>query len=144
MAVYLSFFLISFAGIFIIFWRRFRQVRYLSPDELKLRLLSSRSVRLELKESVVEPLKVKFRENILPAFWKSSEKIVRRFRVSVLRFEAQLKNLSDKLRGKHVNLEVSEKSEYWESLNHAKENAKNVILDLEENEKNRKKNSSKK
>jgi len=39
-----------------------------------------------------------------------------------MKFEKRLSDLSDKLRGKHVNLDIPERSEYWETLNGPKQN----------------------
>lgn len=134
LVIYLALFVLSLCGIAMLFMRRYLPVKALNFQELELRLRTSHSLRKELRERWVEPLKAKCYEVYLPRFWRWSEKIVRRFRVVVLKFETQLKRLSDNLRGKHVNLEVPEKSEYWQTLNGAKENAKNNFRDVHKSE----------
>ncbi len=134
MFVYISLFAFSLAGIFIIFWRHFSEVKKLSKDEIKLLLNSSRSVRKDLRERYFDPAKGKFYEIYLPAFWRVSEKMVKVLRVLVLRFETKLKHLSENLRGRHVNLEVREKSEYWQTLNDVKQGNNKAVKDLHKTE----------
>lgn len=125
MIIYPVFFLSSLLGLFCIFWRHFSVARGLSSKEVKARLLASESVRKELELKFIIPAQIKFYEVYLPAFWRRAEKAVRRLRVLVLKFETKLSHLSDKLRGKHINLDISERSEYWQTLNGAKNGVKN-------------------
>ena len=104
------------------FWKKFSLVKDLHSEEIEARLHSSPSVRSDFKEQILEPAKAKFYEEHLPVFWRLMEKQVRKVRVVVLRLESRLAHLSDKLRGKHINMEISEKSEYWQALNGAKQN----------------------
>lgn len=122
MSVFISFFLISLVGISVLFWRKFVIVKDLSDEEVEARLHASVSVRADLKETILEPAKAKIYEEHLPAFWRVMEKHVRRIRVVILRLESKLAHLSDKLRGKHINMNVEEKSEYWQTLGGAKKN----------------------
>ena len=126
MLSYLLIFLIGLIGAAVIFWRRFGQIRALTPEEVKSRLITSGSVRSELKKEFFDPAKNIYLHVYLPAFWRVSEKIVKRFRILIIKFETKLKNLSDNLRGRHINLEVSEKSPYWQKLDGAKQNGNGI------------------
>ena len=118
---YLSIFVLSLGGILFLFGRHWREVKALSAEEIARALAASSSVREEFKGRYLEPVKGRFFEIYLPAFWKMLEKAVRRFRVLVLKLDTKLKYLSENLRGRHVNLEVSERSEYWKDLSGAKQ-----------------------
>ena len=122
MTAFVSIFLLSIGGFLFLFWKKFSLVKDLHGEEIEARLHSSPSVRAQLKERILEPAKVKFYEQHLPAFWRVLEKKVRKMRMVTLRLETRLARLSDALRGKHINMEVSEKSEYWQTLNGAKQN----------------------
>lgn len=117
-------FLASLGGMAFLFRRYFLEIRKLSSDEVQRRLASSESLRRELHLRYFVPWREQWYEVYLPNFWRRSEKLVRRARLVVMKFEKRLSDLSDKLRGKHINLDVSERSEYWEILNGAKENNK--------------------
>ena len=117
-------FLVSLAGLAFLFRRYFLEVRKLPLEEVRRRLASSESVRRELQLRYLVPWHGRFNEVYLPNFWRRSEKLVRRARLVVMKFEKRLSDLSDKLRGKHVNLDIPERSEYWETLNGAKESNK--------------------
>ncbi len=120
MTAFISIFLLSAGGFSFLFWRKLSRVRGLRDEEIEARLHSSPSVRADLKEQILEPAKAKFYKQHLPAFWRVLEKQVRKMRMVTLRMETRLGRLSDILRGKHINMEVSEKSEYWQALNGAK------------------------
>ena len=122
LVAYLILLLISLAGALFIFGKYLAEAKRLSLEELLKRLEASRSVRSELKERWYDPLEVLFYESVLPSFWRTSEKFITRVRVLVLKLETRLKWLSDNIRGRHINLEVSSKSEYWQNLNGAKKN----------------------
>lgn len=122
--VYLILLIFSLAGAFLIFRKHLVQAKRLSPEELLAKLEASRSVRSELKERWYDPLEARFYESLAPAFWRVSEKFVIRARMLVLKLETRLKWLSDNIRGRHIKLEVSSKSEYWQNLNGAKNNAR--------------------
>lgn len=122
--LYLGLFIITFSGAAALFMRHFAKVKNLSPEELSFALTSSSSVRAEFSKRYLIPLRSRFYEVHLPAFWRWADKMVRRARVLVLKLETKLGRLSDKLRGKHINLEVEEKSEYWQTLNGAKNEAR--------------------
>ncbi|MDP3762479.1 MAG: hypothetical protein Q8Q97_00190 [bacterium] len=117
-------FLASLAGLAFLFRRHFLEIRKLPLEEVGRRLASSGSVRRELHLRYLAPWRGRFNEVYLPNFWRRSEKLVRRARLVVMKFEKRLSDLSDKLRGKHVNLDIQERGEYWETLNGAKENNK--------------------
>jgi len=117
-------FLTSLTGLAFLFRRYFLEVRKLPLEEVRRRLASSESVRRELQLRYLAPWRGRFNEVYLPNFWRRSEKLVRRARLVVMKFEKRLSDLSDKLRGKHVNLGIPERSEYWETLNGAKESNK--------------------
>ncbi|MDP3785155.1 MAG: hypothetical protein Q8R12_03745 [bacterium] len=119
---YLGVFIVSSLAAGIIFMRRFSGVREFSSEELSSALTASPSVRAEFSERYLIPLRDNFYEHYLPAFWRWADKMVRRARVLVLKLETKLARLSETLRGRHINLEVEEKSEYWQSLNGAKNN----------------------
>ena len=115
-------FLAALGGMAFLFRRYFLEVRKLPLEEVRRRLASSESVRRELQLRYLVPWHGRFNEVYLPNFWRRSEKLVRRARLVVMKFEKRLSDLSDKLRGKHVNLGIPERSEYWETLNGAKQN----------------------
>ena len=115
-------FLTSLTGLAFLFRRYFLEVRKLPLEEVRRRLASSESVRRELQLRYLTPWRGRFNEVYLPNFWRRSEKLVRRARLVVMKFEKRLSDLSDKLRGKHVNLDIPERSEYWETLNGPKQN----------------------
>lgn len=121
MVAFISVFLLSAGGLSFLFWRKLSLVRGFSDEEIEARLHSSLSVRTDLKEQILEPAKAKFYREHLPAFWRALEKQVRKLRMVTLRLETRLARLSDMLRGKHINMEVAEKSEYWQALNGAKQ-----------------------
>ncbi len=132
---YLGVFIISSLAAGIIFMRHFSGVKKLSSEELSSALSSSASVRAELSERYLIPLQDNFYERYLPAFWRWADKMVRRARVLVLKLETKLARLSEKLRGRHINLEVEEKSEYWQALNGAKGDARSSQQESPEEEK---------
>ena len=103
------------------FWRKLSRVNSLHEEEIEARLHSSLSVRADLKKRIWEPAKTRFYKQHLPAFWGILEKQVRKTRMVTLRLETRLARLSDALRGKHINMKVSEKSEYWQALHGAKQ-----------------------
>lgn len=120
--LYLALLVFSAAGAAFLFGKYFREVKKISATQLQERLVTSSSVRLELKERWYNPAEMKFYEVVLPAFWRGSEKFVTKVRVLVLKLETRLKWLADNIRGRHINLDVGEKSEYWQNLNGAKNN----------------------
>ena len=117
-------FLAALGGMAFLFRRYFLEIRKLSLEEVRSRLASSESVRRELHLRYFVPWRKRFNEVYLPNFWRRSEKLVQRARLVVMKFEKRLSDLSDKLRGKHINLDISERSEYWETLNGVKGNNK--------------------
>lgn len=116
--------LISLAGIFFLTRDYLREAKSLSREELMSRLSALRSVRSDIKERFFGPAIIMLRGIFLPAFWRTCEKAITRVRVLVSKLETRLKWLSDNIRGRHINLDVSKKSEYWQNLNGAK-NGKN-------------------
>ena len=120
MFFFATIFVLSSAGILLVFGRRYLAVERLSPSELQMGLKVSRPLRDDFKENYISPVKSWVDRAIMPRFWKSCEKTIIRTRLTVLRFETRLKRLSEDMRGRHTNLDVSEKSEYWEDLNGAK------------------------
>lgn len=122
MTAFVTIFLLSAGGLSFLFWKKFLLVKDLSDEEIEARLHSSLSVRADLKEQILEPAKARFYEQHLPAFWRVLEKQVRKMRMITLRLETRLARLSDMLRGKHINMEVAEKSAYWQALHGAKQN----------------------
>ena len=114
----------SLAGMAVLGRRYFSEIRKLSTQEVAIRLAASESVRRTIQARYLEPWRDKFYAVYLPAFWRRAEKTVRRLRILTMKFEAKLSRLSDQLRGKHVNLEIKERSEYWQALNGAKNNKK--------------------
>ena len=121
---YLSLSLVSAAGVYLLAHRHFREARSMSQEELLRRLVFSPSVRNDLLERFLKPVGRGFRQALWPALLRRFEKIIIRFRMAVLRLESRLKWLSDNIRGRHINLDTSKKSEYWQNVNGAK-NAKN-------------------
>src|SRR3989339_301757 len=126
---YLALLVFSAAGAVFLFGKYFREVKKMPAIQLQERLSASSSVRRELKERWYNPAETKFYEVILPAFWRGLEKLVTKVRVLVLKLETRLKVLADNIRGRHINLDVGEKSEYWQNLNGAKKNGKNGTKD---------------
>ncbi len=117
---YFTVFIISILAIAIIFSRRYASVRLLTADELMGRLITSSSVRSDLSNRYVIPAIEKIKSFWLGMFWMSAEKILRALRSIVQKIEARLKYLSENMRGRHVNLVVGEKTEYWQTLNGAR------------------------
>jgi hypothetical protein len=121
--IYVPIFLVSLAGISVIFLKNLSEVQELPEEELKKRLHSSRSVRKDISERYLIPVKSRFYSVYLPAFWRASEAGVKKLRIFVLKLEKGLRHLSDNLHGKHINLDIGERSEYWQTLNGAKNGA---------------------
>lgn len=117
MIIYPSILGLSLIGIFILTRGYFREAKLIPEVELKLRLKASQSLRNKTWGNFIYPAYLKIKNNFLPTLLKSSEYVINRARILVAKFEIKLKRLADTIHGKAINLEISEKSEYWENLN---------------------------
>ncbi|MBI2024289.1 hypothetical protein HYT00_02800 [Candidatus Giovannonibacteria bacterium] len=117
---YPALFGISFLGIFLLSYRHFKEAMTISDEDLALKINSTESVRSQTWKKYISPVLVKLKNYFSPPFWKYLDLLVNSARRSVIKLEARLKWLSDNIRGTHINLEVPEKSEYWQNLNGAK------------------------
>ena len=117
MIIYPSILGLSLIGIFILTRGYFREVKLISEVELKLRLKANQSLRSKAWENLIFPTYLKIKNNSLPVFLKSSEYVINRARIFVSKFEIKLKRLADTIHGKAINLDISQKTEYWQNLN---------------------------
>ena len=119
---YTYLFLISFAGMSLLFGRHYRRVRSLSPEAIKGGLMRTTSVRKEIKELYLYPLRERYRSIYFPAICNLIDRLVLAIRGLLIKAAERLTHISEDLEGKHINLDISEKSEYWRSLGDIKPN----------------------
>ncbi|OGF69380.1 hypothetical protein A3H65_03875 [Candidatus Giovannonibacteria bacterium RIFCSPLOWO2_02_FULL_45_14] len=117
MIIYPSILGLSLIGIYILARGYFRETKLIPEIELKLRLKANQSLRSKTWENLIFPTFLKLRNNFLPALLKSSEYVVNLARSFVLKLEVRLKHTADTIHGKAINLDISQRSEYWENLN---------------------------
>jgi len=117
MIIYLSILGLSLIGIFILTRGYFREVKLIPEVELKLRLKANQSLRNKAWENFVYPAYLKIKNNSLPILLKSSGYVIHRARISVSKLETKLKHTADTIDGKAINLDISQRSEYWKNLN---------------------------
>jgi hypothetical protein len=108
---------VSLVGIFFLTYRYLGEVRSFSRDELERKLVEVPSVRSDILDKFVFPLVKKFREVVMPAILRLVERILNKFRIWVSKLEVRLGSISEEIHGRAINLDVSQKSEYWQNLN---------------------------
>ena len=120
MIVYAALFGVSAVGIILLMYRYYREARSLSTSEIEEKLRSTPSIRSAYWDRFVEPTLLKVKDVLMPAFWRLCDKLVNRARIWVSKLEVRLKKVSDNIHGTAINLDVPEKSQYWQNLNGAK------------------------
>ncbi|OGF82473.1 hypothetical protein A3B18_00630 [Candidatus Giovannonibacteria bacterium RIFCSPLOWO2_01_FULL_46_13] len=119
---------ISLVGIFFLTHRYLREAKTFSTAELRLKMSLLTSVRSDIKTRFVAPAISKAKEASVPVALHAFDKLVNLVRVWVLKLERYLRLLSDNIRGTAINLDVAEKSEYWQNLGVAKSGGSSPVL----------------
>ena len=127
MIIYPSILGVSLIGIYILARGYFREAKLIPEVELKLRLKVSQSLRNKTWENLIFPAFLRLKNNFLPVLLKSSEYVVNRARFFVSKLETKLKHTADTIHGKAINLDISQRSEYWENLNRNKNGEKKNV-----------------
>ncbi|MBI2609946.1 hypothetical protein HYW53_02090 [Candidatus Giovannonibacteria bacterium] len=126
-------FLGSLFGLLFIFFRRFAEVGRMDQAELHIGLRSTRSLRKQLKENYLIPFFNRIKNTLQPFFWGLIERMLKNLRLLLSRFDNKLKELSDAVRGKHINIKFKKRTEYWDDLNGAKKNGNVIAKGIIEN-----------
>ncbi len=125
---------LSFAAIAVMATRGRLPIRFSSKEEISSRVESMRPFWNDLHDLFVVPTVRVHQEKVLPITYKEIEKLVRRFRIIVLRIECLLMRLTEYIRGKRTLPANGHKSHYWETLNNCKNGTLNQD-DVETDEK---------
>lgn len=128
MIIYPLILALSLIGIFFITRPHRKEARSYAHSELQLKMATLSSVRSDIKLRLIDPVLSRTRELVLPVFKKSFERFLGRVRNYVSALEAKLNGISEDIHGTAINLEVPQKSEYWNSLNIAKTSAHHDII----------------
>lgn len=120
MIFFLILLLISAAGLIFLFRKKFSVLKTVSKEEISFRYDSLSPFWNEFYDLFVAPTIRAYQEKVRPAAYKEIEKLARRFRIIVLRFECLLLKFSEYIRGKRVMSSNGHKSHYWEQLNNCK------------------------
>lgn len=113
----------SSAGMVFLLFKPVAEAREIPREEFINKLRLSKSVFDDFSYRVAEPFKNIWKNLLLPLFLKKSEKIVARFRISVLKTERLLLQLTNYIRGKRENGNNGH-TPYWKDLNDFKNNLK--------------------
>jgi hypothetical protein len=120
MVIFPSILVISLIGIFLV-TRPYRSgINSYPQAELKKLLVRVPSMRSQVWSKVVGPSISKSRELALPLFMRVFGRSLGHVRVWVSKLESKLNTIADDIHGTAINLNIPEKSEYWQNLNIAK------------------------
>ncbi len=125
MIFFLILFLISCGALAMFLYRDLPRLRALSKEEFYSRYNSRQPFWQEFHDFFVVPTIRIHQEKVRPAAYKEIEKLIRRFRIIVLRVECLLLRFTEYIRGKRVMSSNGHKSHYWEQLNNCKNGTNN-------------------
>jgi hypothetical protein len=123
MIFFLILLLISVGALTMLLAKNFLSLKSLPKEEILSRFNSAKPFWNDFNDLLVAPTVRVHQEKVRLATYKEIEKLVRRFRIIVLRIECLLLRFSEYIRGKRVMPSNGHKSHYWEQLNNCKNGA---------------------